>query len=235
MVIPKEKLATFQRWQAGSFDKKPAAQPVPATAPSPVVSEAAPPAEEQTEAASPFKLPTAEDIERMHDEAQASGYEAGFAEGKAAGEKAALEIAEANALRFNSLIGNLKRSLEEIDQTVAEQLLALAIEVAAQLTRGSITAKADFLVPIIREAIATLPLHHAHVVIRLNPADAMHVRPLLGEEFAQTGTQILEDGEISPGGCLLQAGASEIDATIETRWKRVLEAIGTEPEAWLNP
>jgi flagellar assembly protein FliH len=32
---------------------------------------------------------------------------------------------------------------------------------------------------------------------------------------------------------MLLAGASEVDATIETRWKRVLEAIGTEPQEWL--
>jgi flagellar assembly protein FliH len=33
---------------------------------------------------------------------------------------------------------------------------------------------------------------------------------------------------------LLRAGNSEIDAMLETRWKRVLEAIGTEPREWLS-
>ncbi|WP_265948182.1 FliH/SctL family protein [Dechloromonas sp. A34] len=140
-----------------------------------------------------------------------------------------------DAQRFNTLISNLKLALDGIDQSVADELLSLALEVAAQLTRGMIAAKADMLLPIIREAVTTLPLHHAHIVLRLNPGDAGHVRSLLGEEFAQTGTQIVEDSAISPGGCLLEAGASEIDATIETRWKRVLEAIGTEPREWLTP
>lgn len=235
MIIPKEELANFQRWQAGSFDKKPAANPlpVPATAIAEAVAKTA--TLPQAEPLPAINLPTAEDLENILEEARARGYEAGLLEGKAAGEQLAVEAAEANAQRFNALLENLKASLKDLDQTVAEQLLALAIEIAAQLTRGSISAKADFLLPIIREAITTLPMHHAHVVLRLNPVDAENVRTLLGEEFAQTGTQIVEDHEVSLGGCLLEAGSSEVDASIETRWKRVLEAIGTEPQAWLNP
>ena len=232
-IIPKEELVSFQRWQAGSFDKRPAPEPAPA--PAVATEEPIAHAMDQPETAPAIKLPTAEDIERIHEEARASGYEAGLAEGRAAGEQTATEALAAQADRFNALINNLQSALNEFDQSVAEQMLALAIEIAAQLTRGVFAAKNDALLPIIREALTTLPLHHAHVVLRLHPADAAVVRSLLGEEFAQTGTQILEDSEISPSGCLLQAGSSEVDATIETRWKRVLEAIGTEPQEWLNP
>lgn len=234
MIIPKEELANFQRWQAGSFDKKPAAPPA---APAPTVAEPVPETKEQEPAAvePPVTLPTVEDIERIHEAAHAAGYVAGLAEGRLAGEQQARDSALLEAQHFTTLISNLKLALDEVDQSVADELLSLALEVAAQLTRGTIAAKADVLLPIIREAVTTLPLHHAHIVLRLNPGDAGHVRSLLGEEFAQTGTQIVEDSAISPGGCLLEAGASQIDATIETRWKRVLEAIGTEPREWLIP
>lgn len=182
----------------------------------------------------PFSLPTVDEIERIHEEARASGYAVGLIEGKSAGEKLALEIVESKAQEFAALIANLEHALSEFDQSVAEQLLALAMETAAQITRGSISAKTDILLPVIQEAIAMLPLHHTHVIIRLNPADANNVKTYLGEQFSQTGTQIIEDSSISTGGCLLQAGASEVDASIETRWKRVLETIGTEPQEWLN-
>lgn len=231
MIIPKEELANFQRWQAGSFDREPIAAPPAPPVAEPSVPVAAPPAEPE----STVKLPTAEEIERIHEAAHADGYAAGLAEGRLAGEQQARESALQEAQRFSALIGNLQTALDQIDQSVADELLALALEIAAQLTRGAIAAKADVLLPIIREAVTTLPLHHARIVLRLNPGDAGHVRSLLGDEFAQTGTQIVEDGTISPGGCLLEAGASEIDATIETRWKRVLEAIGTEPREWLTP
>jgi len=231
MIIPKEELFSFQRWQASSFDRQPepaanVGEPPATPTPTP-----APAAEKPPQ----ISLPTVSEIERMHEEARLSGYEAGLAEGKAAGAAIAREAAEAKALRYGALISNMEAALADLEQSVAEQLLALGIEIAGQVTRGSIAANTEILLPIIREAIASLPLHHAHLTLRLNPADAEHIRPQLAEQFAQTSTQIVEDREISPGGCLLHAGTSEVDASIETRWKRVLESIGTEPQKWLTP
>ena len=229
MIIPKEESASFQRWQASSFDRQPAPKKTTNASPAPTTAQPAP-----EEPSAPFTLPTVDDIEHMHEEARRSGYEAGLAEGKATAETEAREAAKENAERFGALINNLQAALAETEQSVAEEMLALAIEIAAQITRSSIAANTELLLPIIREAIASLPLHHAHLTLRLNPVDAGHIRAQLTEQFTQTSTQIVEDREISPGGCLLQAGSSEVDATIETRWKRVLEAIGTEPQKWLN-
>lgn len=226
-IIPKEKLGGFQRWQVNSFDP-----PRPETAP-PV--EPPPPAvEASVEEAPAFVLPTAEDIERMHEESRATGYQAGYEEGRQAAEEACRTAAMAEAGRLTALIDTFQAALDELDQNVAEHLLALATEIATQMISGSIAVKEDVLLPIIREAIAALPLQHGHVTLRLNPADAALVRAQIGEQLAQSNAQIIDDSEISPGGCLVRAGTSEVDATIETRWKRVLEAIGTEPKAWLS-
>jgi len=229
-IIPKEKQASFQRWQLSSFDQP---KPAPASPPAPqITSETSiePPVEEIPQ----FSLPTAEDIERIHEEARNTGYQDGYEEGRKTAEQACHETARTEAERFFKLTDSLQKALDELDQNVAEQLLALATEVAAQVIRSSISVKTDLLLPIIREAITALPVHHTHLSLRLNPLDAELVRPLLGEQLAQSGAQIIEDSEISPGGCQVRAGSSEVDATIETRWKRVLEAIGTEPQAWLN-
>lgn len=231
MIIPKEELTHFQRWQVGSFEtKRPNEMPEPVPAP-----EGRPESNASPEPAPKFNLPTAEDIERIHEEARNSGYQAGLAEGRAAGEQQVREIAESHAQLFLALIENLKKSINELEQTVADQLLALAIEIARQVTRSTINARPEILIPVIREAIGALPLHHAHIVVRLSPEDIERVRTEIGEQFSQIGAQLLEDHTVSPGGCMLHAGASEIDATLETRWKRVLEAIGTEPQEWLTP
>lgn len=227
MVIPKEELGSYQRWQLGSFDSKPAPATAPAPVPEPVESPA-PPVEPEV------RMPTAEDFERMLEEARSQGYATGLAEGREAAAAEAQLAADAFAERYRTLIGGLQQSLREVDQTVAEALLGLAIEIANQITRAHLSVREDALLPLIREAIATLPLHHAHIILRLNPADAADVRRLLGDELAQNGAQIIEDSSISSGGCQLLAGTSEIDATLETRRKRVLEAIGAEPQAWQN-
>lgn len=229
MIIPKEKSLSFQRWEIGSLDKKP-------TSPIAEVMEAAslPTLTPEFPQQEPPQLPSTEEIEKIYEEARQSGYAAGFSEGKAAHEATLTESELIHSSHFSALIENLQDALSSIDQTVADQLLLLAVEIAGQVCRSNIAVKKDVLLPIIREAITALPLHHAHLVLRLNPADAENVREYLGEQFAQNGTKIIEDNTITTGGCQLQAGASEVDASIETRWKRVLEAIGTEPQAWLT-
>lgn len=224
--IPKEDLPTYQRWQVGSFD----AQPSPASVTSPVQSSS----EKEEHRAPQFHLPTAEEIERLHEDARAEGYRAGYAEGQNAAAEAAEAARADESARFLMLMQNFSDALTAMDQEIAEQVLDLALEVSRQVIRSTIDTQREALLPIVREAIAALPLHHAHVSLHLNPADAAMVKENIGEQLAQSGTQILDDPAISPGGCKLVAGASEIDASIETRWKRVLEAIGATPTEWLR-
>lgn len=227
--IPKEDLAAYQRWHANSFDQK-ASSAISAES-----SRTASPETSGSELVTTMSLPTADDIEQIHETARNEGYRAGFAEGMQIAESArAAAIAEEMA-RLAALIGNLQVSLAHMDQTIADQLLDLALEVASQVVRGAVSVRNESLLPIIREAISALPLHHSQILLHLNPADAILVREEAGEQLKQTGVQIIDDSSMTPGGCILKAGASEIDATIETRWKRVLEAIGTEPREWLSP
>ena len=230
-IIPKEELASVKRWQANSFDSPKSGRPQKTCHPEPPVAELATTVEEVPQIA----LPTAEEIERMHEEVRAAGYQTGYDEGRLAAEQAGNAAAQAEAQRFMALTANLQQALDELDQHVADQLLSLATEIAAQVVRGSIVVKTDLLLPIIREALTALPVHHAHVTLRLNPSDAAHVRSHIGEQLAQNNAQIIEDADITPGGCQVRAGSSEVDATIETRWRRVLESIGAEPLEWLIP
>lgn len=227
-IIPKEELSEFRRWHIGGFGETPAA---PAAQPEQV----AEPAREPEEIPVPAPaLPTAEEIERIIEQARAEGYAAGLEEGRQAGAREGEEARQQVIEQLRALVENARQSLSELDQAVAEKLLALAVEIAAQTLRSTLRIKSDVLIPAIREAIATLPLHHAHIVIHLNPDDADAVRSRIGEGFFQAGGQIVEDIEISRGGCRLTAGTSEVDATMETRWQRVLESIGAEARAWLD-
>lgn len=223
--IPKEHLEHYQRWQFGSFDESQPAAPAPA--PQPAEPEAPPPPAQECDApageiVTGINLPTAEDIERIHNEAR----EAGYAEGHQAGYEAGLAATRAETERIAALAANLQQALLSVDQTIADDVLALAIELAGQVLRRNIESDPDYLLPIVREALAALPLHHGHVSLHTNPADAEQLRQHLGNQFSQAGWHIVEDPQIEIGGCFLKAGSSEVDATLETRWKRVLEAIG---------
>ncbi len=120
-----------------------------------------------------------------------------------------------------------------IEQHVAEQLLATALEIANQVLRQSLQVKPELLLPVVREAVAALQLSSGHPALLAHPDDAALIRAHMGEHLAHNNWRIIEDPAITRGGCRVELGASEVDATLETRWKRVIEAIGIS-QNWLN-
>lgn len=227
-LIPKEKLTAYQRWEVAAFAPEQRAAQLP---PEPPPVEPSPPAIEAElppqEAA--VVLPTAEDVERIEDEARAAGYEAGYEAGYAAGSTAAQEVATTLA----ALMDNLQQALAEIDQNVADQLLTLAIEIANQVLRQSLRVRPELLLPVVREAVTTLHGHHGQPMLFVSPQDAALVRSHLGEQLSHSNWRIIDDGALSAGGCRVELGAGEVDASLETRWRRVIEAIGVSQE-WLD-
>ena len=122
-----------------------------------------------------FHLPTAEEIERMHDEMRRAGFE----EGRAAGHAEGLEAgraegyaegraqAEAEAARLAGLADSLDEALRELDGEIAEQLMALAIEMARRMVRLTLAENPEAILETVRSALLQLPQGHAH--IQLHP------------------------------------------------------------------
>ncbi|MDR2677986.1 MAG: flagellar assembly protein FliH [Zoogloeaceae bacterium] len=262
--IPKEELKTFTRWQADDFarlDRHPVVAPALASTPRATPeqqrllssSDSEHPAAGEVMRAmsgSGIPLPTAEELERLHEDAHKEGYQSGFAEGREAGfaegreaglaeghadgmadgRRAGFEAGATEAGRYvercHALARGLQEALERFDQEVAEAVLACGLEVARQMMRGALRVKPEVVLPVIREALAMLPLQHGAVVLSVAPDALELVQEHLGGQFEAAGWRIQGDPQIEAGGCRVQAGGSEIDATYATRWKRTLEALG---------
>lgn len=205
VVIPKENLTAWQRWELGSFDQKTAAA-----------------ATRKSSAAG--SLPTAEAVERIHHDAHKQGYDAGYEEGTA---RVRME-----ALRLHTLVEQLNDALGQFDQQVAEELLGLSLEVARQVVRQTIAARPAVILDVVREALTQLP--HQHAAIYLHPEDASLVRSYLGDQLAHLGHRIFEEATLARGGLRMEAGGSHLDAGVETRWKRVIEGMGAA-DGWIEP
>ena len=221
--IPKEKLTAYQRWEVAAFDEaEQAARKARAAA-----KEAPPPTPESEpeDESPPVVLPTAADIDRMYTEAQQQGYAAGYEEGTAQ--------ARAETAQIDALLTGVQQSISELDQQVAEQLLATAVEIASQILRQSLQVKPELLIPVVREAITTLHPHTGHPVLLAHPKDAALIRSHLGDQLAHNNWRVIEDNTLTPGGCRVELGSSEVDATLETRWRRVIESIGINQD-WLS-
>lgn len=207
LIIPKESLTAWQRWELGSFEQKPAAPGAP-----------------QKQGGADGRLPTADEIERIHRDAHKQGYDAGYEEGTA---RARME-----ALRLHTLVEQLEAAFGALDQQIAEELLGLALVIARQVVRQTIAARPAVILEVVREALSQLP--HQHAAIHLHPEDAALVRSYLGDQLAHHGHRIFEAADVARGGLRVEAGGSHLDATVETRWRRVLEGMGVPPD-WVEP
>lgn len=170
-------------------------------------------------------LPTAEEVENTHQQAYQEGFAAGYREGKV---KVDAELA-----RLAQLMSALDRSLNQFDEALTQNLLSLALDVAKQMLREALRVRPELILPVIREAVSSLPQASQHPHLKLHPEDAALVRSLMADELNHFHWKLIEDGRVERGGCRVETTNSEIDATVENRWKRILAALGSEG-AWLE-
>ncbi len=177
-------------------------------------------------------LPTVEQLERMHDDARNEGLAAGFAEGRAAGLAEGHAAAARDVEHLRTLIESFAQQLAIADQAIAHEALLLSLDVSKAMLKRALAIKPDFVIDIVREAIEYLPLVQQPALLHLNPDDAVLVRARLGEEIAGGGWRIVEDADVTRGGCRVDTASNQIDATAETRWQRIAAALGLD-DAWL--
>ena len=136
-IIPREHLATYERWEMSAFKKTGASAMAPAFGFE----------IEEPEQQSAVILPTVEQIERIHQEAQqegyATGHKAGQEAGYGAGYEAGREQATMEAERLQSLLSGFQRALTDADRTIGNDLLALALDLAKQMVRQAPRVKPE--------------------------------------------------------------------------------------------
>jgi flagellar assembly protein FliH len=170
-------------------------------------------------------LPTTAQLGCLQQQAQQEGYAAGYREG---GERAAAEAA-----RLQQIVTALTEESLHFDQSLADDLLALALAISKQVMRQALKLRPELILAVINEVLGQVPRAHQRTHLVLHPEDAALVRTHLGEHLARSGCEILEDAGLQRGGCRLHTPDCDIDATLERRWQRVIAAIGSE-HAWLE-
>jgi len=170
-------------------------------------------------------LPTAEEVENTHQQAYQEGFAAGYRDGKG---KVDAELA-----RLAQLMSALDGALSQFDETLTQNLLSLALDVARQMLREALRVRPELVLPVIREAVNSLPQASQHPHLKLHPEDAALVRSLMADELNHFHWKLIEDVRVERGGCRVETTNSEIDATMENRWKRILVALGRDG-AWLE-
>jgi len=129
------------------------------------------------------------------------------------------------ARRLAQVAQAFEESLGGLQQSTAEELLALACDIARQVVRQELHADPRALLPVVREALAALAPDSGPTV-RLHPDDWGRLETALREEFGAARVQWQPDPAIAPGGCSVECAGAVVDGTLETRWRRAIAALG---------
>lgn len=164
----------------------------------------------------------ADETARLRDAARRKGYQAGFDSGREAAAVTEREL----AARLGQAISRFDSGVAQLEQTVAGEVLALALEIARKVVHQAIAVQPRIILDVIREALLQMPLQHA--MIHLNTEDAALVRAHAGEQLTHAGHRIQEDPQLTRGDVVIEAGGAHLNARLATRWQNVIAALGQD-------
>lgn len=182
------------------------AESVPQTAPEPVEDAAA-------------------ECARLREAARAEGFAEGLAAGRA-------EI-ESHAQRMRQLAESFSSTLDNLDFRLADMVLELALDVARQVVAGELSVRPERLLDVVNLALKQMAETTRESRLLLNPDDAALVRPHLEGVLDKSRLRIVEDGRIVRGGCLIETSQGDLDATLQARWRQVVQVLGSNLN-WLE-
>lgn len=211
-VIRKEDQPTCQPWEMTSFESTPHAL--------------------QNADSSMVKFPTIDEVSAIQEQARQEGHAMGRIEGHAAGLAEGREMAALETARLCSLADNFAAELNRADETISQQILDLAIDLARAVVKSALTIHPELVIPIVKEAARYLPALQQPALLYLNPADVELVKNRIGDELTKMGWQLTDDPDMEPGSCRAETPNNQIDSSLPTRWKRLTAALGKDSD-WL--
>lgn len=163
------------------------------------------------------QMPTARQLEALHQRAWQEGFDAGHGEGYRAGESEAADELAQRRVTLDSLLRELSDPLAAMNNELLETIADLALLIARHLVRREIRTAPDEVVGVVREALRHLPASSRLTTLHLNPDDVELVRESLSVDEQTARLRLEADPLITRGGCLVETETSRIDSTVESR------------------
>lgn len=164
---------------------------------------------------------TADTIEELQKQAFAEAHAEGLEKGLQDG---AIDVRQ-RVDYLQAIIQKLNKPLEDLDDELVEQIVALSISIARQLVRRELKIDPEQIAGVVRETVATLPVTARNIKVMLNPDDAAIVRQAFSVSGQDQRWEIIEDPVIGRGGCKVITDTSRIDASVETRFAEITAAL----------
>jgi len=167
----------------------------------------------------------AAELARLRDAARAEGYAEGLAAGQA-------KIKQASA-QIRQLAESFDNTLDNLDFQLADMVLELALDVARQVIAGELAVRPQHILDVVNQALKLMAESSRGARLLLNPEDAALVKPHLDQVLDKNRLRIVEDVRIVRGGCLIETPQGDLDATLASRWRQVVQVLGSN-QNWLE-
>src|SRR5690606_2906064 len=163
-------------------------------------------------------------------EGHAKGIEEGRAEGMEAGRQEALEQGRVKnaeeARHLSSLLQNCTQSRHHIEAETGQALIRLAISIAQQVIRSTLATEPEKILETIHDILHLDGGQEGLLRLRLHPEDLALVQAHISDDPIARHWRLQGDSTIERGGCVAETTLGSIDATLQTRWQRVVAALG---------
>ena len=158
-------------------------------------------------------------------QAVAAGREEGLLAGRA-------EVAQ-EYTRMKELADSYANALDNLDFRLADMVLDLALDVARQVIVGELSVHPEHILAIVKLALNQMAESAREARLLLNPEDAALIRPHLEQILDKSRLRMVEDARIARGGCLIETPQGDLDATVQARWRQVVQMLGSN-QSWIE-
>jgi len=190
-----------------------------------------------------------EEARALKEQAREKGYEDGYRQGIEAGKKEALEEMQKETNKLVEMLANILNDFNAINDAVFDDIeqvtLKLSLIIAKKLACRELSMNPEAVVDVVKTAL-TLVEDGKQIIVKVNPLDfglVKKYRPDIlelingysgnnGDMNNQNGSEnngidivIERDDTVSRAGCVIETKTQALDATFETRFDEIVDAI----------
>jgi len=166
--------------------------------------------------------------ERIKQEAYRGAFEQGRREGYREGMAKAEEEGAAIRAQAVDVLKQAEESRRQALESLEQEIVELAVEIAEKLVSAQLKMDPETVLNIAAESLR-LVAGRPNVVLYVNPAELELVESRKEELKsllpARTKLQVVADSSILPGGCKVETGQGQVDATMERRREELIRAL----------
>ena len=137
------------------------------------------------------------------------------------------------AARLHAMAESCAASIGALEERMGQSLLTLALDIAQQVIRNTLAEQPESVVHAVREVLHINPSAGESAAVGQSAGHRTHP-PAPGRRTEEGHWRVLADESLARGGCRAETPYGDIDATLQTRWRRVAASLGRNT-SWEEP